>query len=136
MMMTSSPSTFVAILVIFVSAVATLVNSQCHEVHIANFLPAAPRGTVAACTVDSTDLGFATIDANKEYVYKFCGDKTTSFCRLYWGLDKAIVAYVFDDFSGTCRGATCYYALRPDGAYYSDSYPPKALTKKYDWAKV
>ncbi|KAL9173068.1 hypothetical protein ABFS82_03G090300 [Erythranthe guttata] len=77
-----------------------------------------------------------TIAPNKEYVYSFCGDKTISFCRLYWGEFKGLTAHVFDKFSETCRGATCYFALKPDGAYYSDSYPPKALVRKYEWHDI
>ncbi|KAL8059502.1 hypothetical protein ABFX02_03G092100 [Erythranthe guttata] len=130
-----------AILIVIIISVALVIQplvaaeelAECHNVHIGNFLPPASRETVVSCLVNDTDLGLTTIGPEKEYVYEFCGQRTISFCRIYWGMDKAIIAHVFDSFSGTCHGASCYYAMKPEGAYYSDSYPPKAFVKKYDW---
>lgn len=106
---------------------------KCHSIHIANFIPpGAVRGVVADCVTNNNDLGFKTIPQNKEFVFQACGEPST-YCNVFWGLDKSVTLELLDNFSRFCLGDGCYWALKTDGVYYSDSYPARALVKKLDW---
>ncbi|GFP95564.1 hypothetical protein PHJA_001700700 [Phtheirospermum japonicum] len=89
------------------------------------------------CASKDDDLGNHTLAINERFTFDFCsnGISTLFYCDAWWGPKHVH----FDAFKQTftranCNVDTCYWAAKTDGLYFSNYYPPRGLTKKFDWS--
>ncbi|KAI3470479.1 hypothetical protein Pfo_027142 [Paulownia fortunei] len=107
------------------------------EVHVVNNLPPNTEPLLLHCASKDDDLGNHTLTLNQDFHFQFCLKPlfTLFFCRLRWGKKNKS----FDVFNARwvpvipCTHHQCYWAAKSDGIYFSGSYPPDKLVKKYDW---
>lgn len=129
-------------LFIFINLLHTITSRNCHVIinqnyviHVVNNLPPKSAPLTVHCASGDNDLGTHTLSVNQAFTWGFCESfvsQTLFFCHLWWG-SKDIAFNVFTpELSKRCD-EHCYWAAKSDGIYFSGSYPPGKLEKKYDW---
>ncbi|GFQ04886.1 hypothetical protein PHJA_002632700 [Phtheirospermum japonicum] len=106
-------------------------------VYVANNLPPSSAPLVVRCASKDDDLGNHTVIRNQDFHFDFCDNfwsTTLFFCHVWWG-NKNIAFDAFRESwkSITCAQDDCYWAVKTDGIYYSNYYPPRGLKKRYSW---
>ncbi|GFQ06211.1 hypothetical protein PHJA_002765100 [Phtheirospermum japonicum] len=98
-------------------------------------LPANSPPLRIRCQSGDRDLGSHRLATDHAFSYKFCSNfRTLYFCHVYWnGKDKAFDVFRHNWTDQRCADAVCYWEVRSDGIYRSDNFPPKTITKAYDW---
>ncbi|KAL7148066.1 hypothetical protein ABFS83_06G152400 [Erythranthe nasuta] len=108
------------------------------NIHIFNDLPPKSAPLKLHCWSKKDDLGYHTLDVEKEFEWTFCGNfspSTLYTCQLWWG-SKDRAFEVFDEKTqGMKSDRSVYWVAKNDGIYYVDDTPPfpKYAEKKYDW---
>ncbi|KAI3472884.1 hypothetical protein Pfo_031200 [Paulownia fortunei] len=104
-------------------------------VFVVNGLPPNSPPLLLHCASGDDDLGNHTLTTGQNFHFDFCVNFTTLFfCHLWWN-GKNIAFNVYDSFWPIqfCINNVCYWEAKSDGIYRSKHYPPKNLTKKYNW---
>ncbi|XP_051116092.1 self-incompatibility protein S1-like [Andrographis paniculata] len=105
-----------------------------YQVHVVNNLP--PNSVMLVhCASGDNDLGYHNLTVNQDFRFSFCqADRTLFFCRLTWGAkSKGFEVYNTQWKDQICTSQQCYWAAKSDGIYFSGTYPPYNLVKKYSW---
>ena len=106
-------------------------------VYIVSHLPPNSPPLNVHCISKDDDLGYHDLTPNVEYRFAFCVRpfSTMFSCHFKWnGKDKGF--HVFDANWGDnrCEYGHCYYAVQPEGFYFTNIYPPpKKLRFMCDW---
>ena len=111
-------------------------------VYIVSHLPPTSPPLNIHCFSKDDDLGYHNLTKNVEYRFAFCVKPLATMfaCRFQWnGKDRGF--RVFDanwGFKNRCKTESgdgiCYYAVQPDGFYFTNVYPPpKKLGILCDW---
>lgn len=108
-----------------------------YTVFVVNNLPPNSPPLVLHCASKDDDLGYHTVTTNRQFRFSFC-DKPLStlfFCRFRWnGKDKAFQVFNSSWYQNRCnKNDVCYYAVKSDGFYFSNVYPPVEETFLSTW---
>lgn len=113
----------------------TCVLTRKFTVHIANYLGSNNPPLTVHCRSNDDDLGSRNLPINSDYNWSFCVNPfSTHFsCNFQWNNKAATFDLFKAPWHGSCIGPVCFYAAKPDGIYYSNSYPPGQQEKVYAW---
>ncbi|KAL8518033.1 hypothetical protein ACS0TY_009356 [Phlomoides rotata] len=118
---------------LFLQTRAAICLTRRFTVHITNNLPSAPL--TVHCTSKDDDLGVQNLAINADYNFSFCVNpiSTVFTCNFQWMNKNANFEVYKAAYHGRCNNAVCFYSIKTDGFYFSNSYPPGALEKVFSW---
>lgn len=89
------------------------------------------------CVSKDDDLGSRNLTRHQEYTFSFCPIPYDTWfsCEFRWsGKDKIITVYDANPFKKYCANIKrCYFLVKSDGFYLSDTYPPVKFSRVETW---
>ena len=108
-----------------------------YAVYVVNNLPTNSPPLQIHCFSKDDDMGYHNLTQNAGYRFAFCEKPLSTMfaCSFHWnGNNKGFHVYDARWQVNRCvRHGICYYAVKSDAFYFSDSYPPKNLKFLCDW---
>ncbi|EPS59340.1 hypothetical protein M569_15469 [Genlisea aurea] len=107
---------------------------KCTEIHVVNDLDLNDVLDVACSSKDDDLGGKHAIGSAKDFRWRFCEKDVVYDCILTWG-PVSTLFHAFDagdDATPRC-GRVCSWVAKPDGIYFSDTFPPKSLNLTHSW---
>ncbi|KAL1542412.1 hypothetical protein AAHA92_26511 [Salvia divinorum] len=112
-----------------------------YAVYIVSHLPPNTPPLHVHCISKDDDLGYHNLTQNVEYRFAFCVKPLVTMfsCRFQWnGKDRGIHVFEASWGNNRCdslsRDGICYYAVQPEGFYFTNVYPPpKKVGFLCDW---
>ncbi|KAL1542374.1 hypothetical protein AAHA92_26475 [Salvia divinorum] len=103
--------------------------------YIASNLPLNSPPLQVHCASKDYDLGYHSLATGEEYILSFDEKpfSTLFTCRFVWNKNNKVF-HVYDERSKECsETGVRYYAVKPEGFYFTNVYPPKKLGFQCDW---
>lgn len=108
-----------------------------YSVYVTNNLPPWTRPLKLHCAAKDDDHGTISLSEGQQFTFKFCdyGWSTLYFCRFWWnGKDSAFVVYDSSWEEPRCiDNGVCYYDVKEEGFYFSNSNPPQNESLLVKW---